>query len=283
MKIRELGCVVLYVTNLECVVDFYGHRRELASPKPLRLQVVYDAHMTVIYVAFAAILATFVGGLFALRFRDKLHLILGLSAGMIAGVALFDLLPEAILLGSSYYDASTVALFVALGFFGYLILDRLILLHTHEEEEGENVHRGFLGAATLAAHSFLDGIAVGVGFQASVPIGIAVAIAVLAHGFSDGINTVNAILRNGGNWHRAFTWLAADAAAPALGIVVASVAHISTTSIGLLLAVFTGSFLYLSASDLIPESHHRHPRALTTIMTLAGAVVMYIVVRAVHP
>ena len=47
----------------------------------------------------------------------------------------------------------------------------------------------------------------------------------------------------------------------------------------LVLAVFVGTFLYLSASDLIPESHHRHPRALTTVMTLAGALVLYVVVR----
>jgi len=237
--------------------------------------------MTVLYVALAAVAATFVGGLFALRFRDKLHLILGLSAGMVAGVALFDLLPEAIELSAQYYEPSMVALFVALGLFGYLILDRLILLHTHEEE-GENVPRGFLGASTLAAHSFLDGVAVGIGFQASVAVGIVVAVAVLAHGFSDGINTVNMILRNGGSWRRAFTWLFADAVAPALGILAASFVQVSVAHIGLLLAVFTGSFLYLSASDLIPESHHRHPRALTTIMTLLGAFVIYTVVRLVH-
>ena len=48
-----------------------------------------------------------------------------------------------------------------------------------------------------------------------------------------------------------------------------------------MLAVFTGTFLYLSASDLIPESHHRHPRALTTFMTLFGALVIYTVVHLV--
>lgn len=229
----------------------------------------------------AAIAATLVGGLFALRFRDKLHLILGLSAGMVAGVALFDLLPEAIQLSASYHEPSVMAFFVALGFFGYLILDRLILLHTHDEEE-ENVPRGFLGASTLTAHSFLDGVAVGISFQASLAVGLVVAIAVLSHGFSDGINTVNTILRNGGSWRRAFTWLLADASAPALGIVAASFVGIPATHIGLLLAVFAGSFLYLSASDLIPESHHRHPRALTTFMTLAGAILIYTIVQLVH-
>jgi zinc transporter ZupT len=234
--------------------------------------------MPVLAVAFAASLATFIGGLFALKFRDKLHLILGFSAGAVAGVALFDLLPEAIDLGTAYHSSSTTALFIALGLFGYLILDRLILLHTHEDDEESNAPRGFFGALTLSAHSFLDGVAIGVGFQASSAVGLVVTAAVLTHDFSDGINTVNLILRNGGGWRSAFRWLMVDAAAPLLGAASTLLFLIPPSAIGLVLAVFVGSFLYLSASDLIPESHHRHPRALTTVMTLLGALVLYLVV-----
>ncbi len=237
--------------------------------------------MNVLFIAAAASLATFIGGSFALRFRDKLHLILGFSAGAVAGVALFDLLPEAIDLGVKFHSPETVAMYVAIGLFGYFILDRLILLHTHEEDDEVNVHRGFFGAFTLSAHSFLDGIAVGVGFQASAVIGVVVALAVLTHDFSDGINTVNLVLRNGGSWQNAFKWLLVDAIAPLFGAASTLFFHISESSIGLVLAVFVGSFLYLSASDLIPESHHRHPRALTTLMTLLGASVIYIVVHLV--
>src|SRR3989344_8135808 len=120
--------------------------------------------MNVLLIALAASVATFIGGSFALRFRDKLHLILGFSAGAVAGVALFDLLPEAIELGTQYHEAATVALFVALGLFGYLILDRLILLHTHSDDghaEAERPRRGAFGAATHSAHSLLDGVAIG--------------------------------------------------------------------------------------------------------------------------
>lgn len=237
--------------------------------------------MTVLLIALVASAATFVGGMFALRFRDKLHLILGFSAGAVAGVALFDLLPEAIELGAKYHDASTIALFVALGLFGYLILDRLILLHTHEEDNEVNSPRGFFGAFTLSAHSFFDGMAIGVGFQVSPIVGIVVAVAVLTHDFSDGINTVNLVLKNGGSWKQAFRWLLADAAAPLLGAASTLFFSIPESAIGLVLAVFVGTFLYLSASDLIPESHHRHPRALTTIMTLLGAALLYLVVRLV--
>ncbi|MDP2655642.1 MAG: ZIP family metal transporter [bacterium] len=237
--------------------------------------------MNVILIALVASVATFIGGSFALRFRDKLHLILGFSAGAVAGVALFDLLPEAIELGTKYHSASTIALFVALGLFGYLILDRLVLLHTHEEDDDTNQSRGSFGALTLAAHSFFDGMAIGVGFQVSAVVGIVVAVAVLTHDFSDGINTVNLVLKNGGSWKQAFRWLLVDAAAPVLGAASTLFFHIPESALGLVLAVFVGTFLYLSASDLIPESHHRHPRALTTFMTLFGALVIYIVVSLV--
>ena len=236
--------------------------------------------MNVILIGCSAFAATLVGGLFALKFRDKLHLILGFSAGAVAGVALFDLLPEAIQLGTKYHSAATVALFIALGLFGYLVLDRLILLHTHEEDEA-NSHRGFFGALALSAHSFLDGIAIGVGFQASVAVGIVVAIAVLSHDFSDGINTVSFVLRSGGEFKRAFRWLTIDAIAPVLGIASTLLFRISESYLGLILAVFVGTFIYLSASDLIPESHHQHPRALTTFMTLFGALVIYAVVHLI--
>lgn len=235
----------------------------------------------VILIAFAAAVATIVGGSFALKFRDHLHLILGFSAGAVAGVALFDLLPEAIDLGTTYHAAATVALFIAFGLFGYLILDRLILLHTHDEDghaEHENPRRGAAGALTLSGHSFLDGVAIGVGFQASLAIGIIIAAAVLTHDFSDGINTVNLVLRNGGSWKRAFRWLLVDAAAPVLGAASTLLFHIPEQALGLVLAIFVGTFLYLSLSDLIPESHHRHPRALTTFLTLFGALLIYIVV-----
>jgi len=45
--------------------------------------------------------------------------------------------------------------------------------------------------------------------------------------------------------------------------------------LSIVLAVFSGFFLYIGASDLIPESHHAHPKFLTTVMTLLGAAVLY--------
>ena len=148
-------------------------------------------------IAVAAFLSTLCGGLLALRLRDKLHLILGFSAGAVIGVAFFDLLPEAINFGAQIHDAAAVLSFSAVGFLFYLVMDRILLFHG-EGAAGAAASRGGFAAGILCVHSLLDGVAIGLAFQASHQIGVVVAIAVLTHDFSDGINTMNIILKNGG-------------------------------------------------------------------------------------
>ncbi len=145
-----------------------------------------------ILIAIAAFLSTCIGGLVALRLKDKLHLILGFSAGAVIAVAFFEILPEAIELGSTTYPASVITSVAGLGFLVYLVLDRMIILHSHtEDDHGHSTQRGVLGAGSLSFHSFLDGVAIGLAFQISATVGIVIATAVLVHDFSDGINTVN--------------------------------------------------------------------------------------------
>jgi ZIP family zinc transporter len=121
-------------------------------------------------------------------------------------------------------------------------------------------------------------VAIGFAFHASHQVGIVVAIAVLTHDFSDGINTMNIVLRNGGDRTRAFRWLLVDAAAPMLGVASTFVFTLPGGAFGTALALFAGFFLYIGASDLIPESYHAHPKFLTTAMTLAGAAVLYLAI-----
>ncbi len=236
-----------------------------------------------IIITIATFLSTLFGGLFALKFKDRLHMILGFSAGAVVAVAFFDLLPEAINLGSSKYDIGLITSITALGFALYMILDRMALLHSHEElSEGDNhghSHRGKLGASSLSIHSFLDGAAIGLAFQVSAAVGSIVAIAVLVHDFSDGINTVNVIFKNGGDKKSAFKWLLVDALAPVLGVISTLFFSLPESSLGVVLALFAGFFLYIGASDLLPESHHRHPKKITTIMSLLGIAVLYAAIR----
>ena len=241
----------------------------------------------IIIISIATFLSTLAGGLIALRFKDKLHLILGFSAGAVLGVVFFDLMPEAINLGSQFYSVGTITTISAIGFIAYLILDRMVMLHSHSEHdennivytEGKNIKRGILGAGSLSVHSFLDGVVVGLAFQVSVAIGAVVAVAVLVHDFSDGINTVSMILKNKGEGKQAFRWLLVDALAPVLGAISTMFFSLPEQGLSIVLALFCGFFLYIGASDLIPESHHSHPKLLTTVMTLLGVGVLFVAIK----
>lgn len=238
--------------------------------------------MIALVLGCAAFISTMIGGSLALRLRDKLHLILGFSAGAVVAVAFFDLLPEALELGKTTHELSTIVAFTALGFLLYLLLDRMILLHNHAEEHmhnGTEEARGTVRAGSLSIHSFLDGVGIGLAFQVSPLIGGVVAAAVLAHDFSDGINTVNVIVSHGGTRRQALRWLITDAIAPVVGVGVTLFYAVSEASLSLLLATFAGFFLYIGASDLIPESYHQHPKFLTTLTTLLGAGVLYMAIR----
>lgn len=231
--------------------------------------------LLVMIIACAAFLATMTGGLFAISLRDRLHLVLGFSAGAVIGVAFFDLMPEALESGTAAWGSRTIMLLCAAGFFLYTLLDRAVMLHT--AGEGEHCHhhtRGWMGAGSFSAHSFLDGFAIGIAFQASRAIGIVVAIAVLVHDFSDGLNTVNVVVRNGGDRRMALRWLLMDAAAPVVGAGASLFLQLPEQTIALILALFSGFFLYIGASDLLPESHHAHPKFFTTVATICGAATL---------
>jgi ZIP family zinc transporter len=228
----------------------------------------------------AAVLATMLGGSVALLHPGRLHLILGFSAGAVLGVALFDLLPESIDLAGQRYTAPTVALFIGAGFFLFMFLNRIMLLHPTDEAHESTAHRrrGALGATSLSLHSFLDGVGIGLAFHVSVTVGAVVAAAVLAHDFSDGVNTVSVVLKNHGQRTRALRWLLIDAAAPLAGVASTYLYSLSQVHLGLVLALFCGFFLYIGASDLLPESHHRHPTIVTGALNIGGAALIWLTI-----
>jgi ZIP family zinc transporter len=226
-------------------------------------------------IGAAAGAATLLGGALALRFASRVHLVLGFSAGAVIGVALLDLLPEALELGRGAAGDSGVTTLVTVGFLAYLATDRALLMLAG----GSAQHRGHFGAGALTVHSLLDGLAIGLGLQASVAVGLALTVAVLAHDLADGVNTVSVSLTGSKSPAIARRWLLADAAAPAVGIAASRFIVLPPGVLGLVIAVFSGFFLYIGASELLPESHHRHPHAWTTVSTLLGVALIWAVGR----
>ena len=104
-------------------------------------------------------------------------------------------------------------------------------------------------------------------------------LAVVTHDFADGLNTVNFILSQSGQRRQAIRWLAADSLAPLLGAITGVFISVSEHSLGQLLSVYAGFFLYMGATDLLPEAH-QHPSGKRVVLTAAGFAVTFLIARA---
>lgn len=234
-----------------------------------------------ILVSIGAFLSTLVGGLVALRARDRLHLILGFSAGVLLGVVAFDLLPEVFALSrGSGHDPATVLLAFAGGFLALHVLERSVLMHgAHEGEYARHRHPtvGVVSALALVAHSFLDGVAIGAGFQVGGATGVVVAAAVVAHDFCDGLNTVSVMRIHDGRGSRARLMLVLEALAPVAGASLTAFVVFPSVALSAYLAFFAGFLLYIATSDILPEAHAQHPSRLTLVATVGGTVLIWLV------
>lgn len=223
--------------------------------------------------------------MFALRNRDKLHRILGYTAGVLIGVVAFDILPEIFkTLQEEKMGATGPMIALVIGFLLFHVVEKSLLIH-HSQEEDYTIHHhpqvGVASGLALSGHSFLDGVGIGLGFQAGTSIGIAVAIAVIAHDFTDGLNTVNLMLINRNNNRRTYGLLLLDAIAPVIGVLVTLLIHVSTVGLTLYLGFFAGFLLYIGASEILPEAHSKHSSYLTMFLTVFGAAFMFVVTRFV--
>jgi ZIP family zinc transporter len=236
--------------------------------------------MSWIAIPFACltVVTTFIGGRIALRLSHNLPTVIAFTGGIVVAVALFDVLPEAI---DAIGNATTTATLVGVGFLAFFLVERLLVLHHRDDPEQARAHHqvGALGAAGLSIHSFIDGLGIGLAFGLDTATGILVFVAVAAHDFADGMNMVSFVLMQSGDRRRARRWLAVDALAPLLGALVGASVAISEFALGHVLALYVGFFIYLGATDLIPEAHHEHASWLRVALTVAGFALIYAVVR----
>lgn len=239
--------------------------------------------MTPILLSIATFLSTLTGGLTALKNQKRLNYILGYTAGIILGVIAFDILPEIFkLVYASGIDPIKPMIALVIGFLIFHIIEKSILIHSaHESVYGAHHHPrvGVLSALALSAHSFLDGVGIGLAFQVNPTVGFAVAIAVIGHDFADGLNTVTLMLANKNSSKKAFFLLLLDAVAPVLGAVSTLFFHLSTPNLVLYLGFFAGFLLYIGASDILPQAHENKSSKITILLTVIGVAFMFVVTR----
>ena len=107
-------------------------------------------------------------------------------------------------------------------------------------------------------------------------MGIVIAFAVICHDFTDGLSAVTVMLNSGNSLKNSLRMLFLDAVAPLLGAVVALFIVVPQYYLALLLPFFAGGFLYLGASDLLPEAHEKNPQILTIVACTSGFILVFI-------
>jgi zinc transporter ZupT len=239
--------------------------------------------MAAFILSIVTFFSTVAGGLFAFKYKDRLHYIISFTAGVLIAVVVFDIIPEIFEISSNLSLSITPPLIsLMVGFMAIHILEKVAVLHhVHEGEYADHKHPmvGMVSAIGLAFHSFLDGVGIGIAFQISFNVGILITVAVLAHDFCDGLNTVSLMLVNKNTNRKTLVLLLVDALAPVLGVVLTFFIQISQDIMVLYLGFFAGFLLYIGAADLLPEAHSQKSSYSLIGLTACGMIVIFGVTR----
>ncbi len=242
--------------------------------------------------------STLLGGMAALRFHHRLHPFMAFASGVLVATAIVDLLPEAQALVGPERGVE-VGIAALIGYLVFTLIESFIhqqsfehaLDHDHapgtaEAHEHERPAVGGLLAvlppASLIIHSTLDGLAIGLAYQAGAGLGLIVLLAVLAHDFADGMNVVTLALEAARGRRLAIGFLVLDALAPVVGAGLSLVIAIPDVALGWLLGSFAGVFIAIGASHLLPESQHERPSDGPLLIGLSAlGAVLVLVVRSI--
>ncbi len=234
-----------------------------------------------IFLAIVTCFSTFLGGAFAAKRRRNIGILGAFAAGVLITSSLLDLLPQTFKLASSVnLLLDTVMALTVVGFLFLYVISRTVTKHVYTEDgqysELKHPLGGLFATSQLSVHSFIDGLAIGFGFQTDIHVGIVIAFAVICHDFTDGLSAVTVMLNSGNSLKNSLRMLFLDAVAPVLGAIVALFIVVPPYYLALLLPFFAGGFLYLGASDLLPEAHEKNPQIITVVACTSGFIVVFI-------
>ena len=223
------------------------------------------ANQFLIFIATGIVCLFSLSGIFALSLKEKtLHSILffliAFSAGSILGAAFFDLLPEAM----EMMDESVVFIYIALGFVAFYFLERFIYWYhghghysdiiEHEDERAATKGFAYLNIIGDAIHNFIDGMIIAASFTVGAHVGVATTVAVIFHELPQEMGDYGILIYAGFEKTRALMLNFAAALSVVVGGIFASF-YLETVEAfsGTLIAFSAGAFIYLAASELIPE------------------------------
>lgn len=227
-------------------------------------------------------IASLIGGIFLL-FNRKLvekvsHLLMSFAAGTLLGTAFFDLIPESLDEG----EPIKVMFFVLFGFIFFFVLARFIhWIHHHPHEPNEKPTVALITFGD-SVHNFIDGVAIAATFLVNAPLGVVTALAVGAHEIPQEIGDFAVMLKRGVSSKKVLLFNVGSALVSLAGALITF--YFSSVIKDLLyvfIAITAGFFIYISASDLIPEIHENNKTGfalLETLMIILGIISIYVMI-----
>ena len=242
-----------------------------------------DFEITVLFFGTLAGLAT-LSGIVLMRSKqkwaiDRSQYVNSFAAGLILALAFFHLIPEA----SELSEVAFPVIF--LGFFSFYMLENFIVIHSgselhfHESDpclQHTSEINGVMVFAGLSLHSLIDGVIIGVGFELGTEIGILASLAVIAHEVPEGVTSFALINETLPDKSLLLSLVVALATPIGALISLMFIQSLTDNMIGILLALAAGTFIYVSASDLIPQTHGTQ-NLKTMVSFLLGAVVIVLI------
>lgn len=254
------------------------------------------SRLNVMLIALGAGIVTLVAGLLVLIGKRisprRLHLFLGLTAGLLMALAITDLIPEAIEQGGE-----GVAIAIALSLLVLYIIKSLAGEHSHGEEghehhEGEPHGHGELAThsmqfaivafVALLIHRLVDGLALPGAFAAGDAIGFAASSAILIHQFPDGLAAASVFLATGWPRKRVIAAVAILAMATPVGSLVGLAIASFESFLPYLLGIAAATFLFIALAELLPELRARQYRGVVVGGVILGYVAAAIIELIAH-
>lgn len=235
----------------------------------------------ILLATFIVSLISFIGAATLVLSEKLLKKILlalvGFAAGALIGGAFLHLLPESI--GKSAAgDLHNIFLAVISGFVVFFVLEKLLWRHCHERACPIHVF-AYLNLFGDGVHNFIDGLVMAASFVVSIPLGLVTTLAIAAHEIPQEIGDFGVLIYGGFKPRKALLLNFVTAlTAVAGGVTGYYLSSYIGGAIMFLLPFAAGGFLYIAASDLIPELH-KETNTLKTVISfasfLAGIVLMW--------
>lgn len=196
---------------------------------------------------------------------------IALAAGAMAATAVTHLFPEAV------HEAPRTAPYWTLGgFAAFFLLYQLASFHACGKGLTHLHAVGTLALLGILVHSFFDGVAIGAAFSASEGAGRVVSGAVFVHEVPEGAYTIAILLHSGMPRGRAIAWALLNGLLTPLGAGIATAvsADLRSHVLAPLLGLSAGTFLYVAASNLVPEAQRVSSRRNALAFVLGIVLVL---------